>query len=448
MSYLSELVKTIHTTNSSPTGKKFVISTTGGGFSSTYYLMSQPGASNTILELNGPYAREATLDLLNRDSHTKTQLDQFASESAALEMADASLKRAHKLLIMQSSTIDQLMSLESGVGIGVACALASSSWKRGAHRCHVVIADGKQNIHFSLNLYKGEESKPFRTRPAEDELCGALVVSAVAVASGQMELSDVIVNLKANCGLSDLDTFDVDTNQVSNPIEQLIAKQVSNVLCINGAMIPNVPLTALGEYAKEKPKIIMLPGSFNPFHLGHKSILEESVALGSLLANLPSSTGIYELCVSNVDKPSMELQEVMRRLKQFNTTPVILTNSPRFMDKATQFPGVSFAIGVDTAIRLVDPKYTNGDVQLMIDAVINMTSQGTRFFVHSRTYGVAGISLGFTLKMEPSELLSLTKIIDFIPEVLRPFFIELPGTEFKDISSSQLRKSQVEKELS
>jgi hypothetical protein len=68
-----------------------------------------------------------------------------------------------------------------------------------------------------------------------------------------------------------------------------------------------------------------------------------------------------------------------------------------------------------------------------------MTSQGTRFFVNSRTFGIAGIPPSFALKLEPTELLSLTKIMDFIPEVLRTFFIELPNTEFKDISSSQLR---------
>lgn len=439
MSYLSELVNTIHTANSSPSGKKFVISTTGGGFSNNYYLMSQPGASNTILELNGPYAREATLDLLNRDSLEKTQLDQFASINAATEMANVSLKRAHKLLTMQSSTIDQLICLTNGVGIGVACSLASSSWKRGSHRCHVVIDYGGADVYFSLNLYKGEESKPFRTRQAEDELCGALVVCAVAVASKIMKSSDVSINLMANCGLSYLDTFDFGNScRLSHDLENLINKTINNVLFINENWIPNVDLTLLGEYAKEKPKIIMLPGSFNPFHLGHKSILDTSVSLSSLLANLPS-TGIYELCVSNVDKPSMTYNEVMRRLGPFTTTPIILTNAPRFMDKAKQFPGVSFAIGVDTAIRLVDPKYTNGDEQLMIDAIINMTSQGTRFFVNSRTFGIAGVPPSFALKLEPTELLSLTKIMDFIPEVLRSFFIEHPNTEFKDISSSPLR---------
>lgn len=192
MSYLSELVKTIHTTNN----KKFVISTTGGAFSSHYYLMSQPGASNTILELNGPYAREATLDLLNRDSLTKTTLEQFASLNAAQEMADVSLKRANKLL-----------TIENGVGIGVACALASSSWKRGEHRCHVVIANSTQQTHFSLNLHKGTENSPFRTRQQEDELCGALVVCAVAVACGQMELTNVAINLTTYCGLNEQDTL-------------------------------------------------------------------------------------------------------------------------------------------------------------------------------------------------------------------------------------------------
>jgi len=430
MEYISNLVKTIHTTNSSPSGKKFVISTTGGAYSSTYYLMSQPGASNTILELNGPYLQEATLDLLNRDSHTKTTLDQFASLDAAQEMADASLKRTQKLLTMQCSTIDQLECLEKGIGIGVACALASSCWKRGEHRCHVVIANGTQRINFSLTLEKGEESKPFRTRPQEDELCGALVVCAVAVASGQMELAQIKDNLMTNCGLSELDKFDVSINTiVSTPLEQLITKQVSNVLCINGTMIPDVPLSLLGEYKKTKPKIIMLPGSFNPLHSGHKSALKSSISL------LDSSVGIYEMCISNVDKPTMEKDEVLRRLKQFDAIPVILTNAPRFKDKATLFPGISFAIGIDTAVRLIDPKYTNGDEKLMIEAL-----KGTQFFVDSRTFGVAGIPASFPLKLDSNELLSLSRIMKFIPEVLRPFFIELPKSEFTDVSSSQLRK--------
>jgi hypothetical protein len=203
MSYLSELVKTIHTSSS---GKKFVISTTGGGYSSHYYLMSQPGASNTILELNGPYSREATLDLLNRDSKSKTCLDQFASLNAAIEIAEVSLKRANKLLTINCSTIEDI----NAVGIGVTCALASSSWKKGEHRCHVVIANFTQQIHFSLNLFKGIENNPFRTRQQEDELCGSLVVCAVAVASGQMELTNVAINLVTYCNLSENDELIVN----------------------------------------------------------------------------------------------------------------------------------------------------------------------------------------------------------------------------------------------
>ena len=436
MQFLTETVEKIHTKNSSPLGKKFVISTTGGGYSSHYYLMSQPGASNTILELNGPYARQATLDLLNRDSKSKTSLDQFASINAAQEMAEVSLKRAHKLLTMDCSRIEQLDCLKNGVGIGVACALASSSWKRGEHRCHIVIANSTQQIHFSLTLHKGIENNPFRTRQQEDELCGHLVVFTVAVASGQMELSNVAVNMATYSNLSEYDKLVVNVIDNVNPIKQLIEKQVNNVLYINGSMIQNVPLTLLGEYTDMKPKIVMLPGSFNPFHSGHKSALDSS------LVQFDSSVGIYELCVSNVDKLSMEYEEVLRRLDQFKTTPIILTNTPRFMDKVVEFPGVSFAIGIDTAIRLIDPKYTNGDKKTMIDSIINMTSKGTLFFVTSRTYGVAGIPANFPLKLESTDLLTLSKITEFIPKIIPPFFIESIVIEFKDSPSSQLRKNQ------
>ena len=202
MQFLTETVEKVHTKNSSHLGKKFVISTTGGGYSSHYYLMSQPGASNTILELNGPYCREATLDFLNRDSSSKTTLEKFASLDAAKEMAEASLKRCQKLMTMEGFTIEN-----NYIGIGVVCSLASTSWKKGDHRCHVVVADSNKQIHFSLNLFKGKEDEPARKRIQEDELCGALVVCAVAVASGVMDIQSVSLNLTTYFGLTIYDTL-------------------------------------------------------------------------------------------------------------------------------------------------------------------------------------------------------------------------------------------------
>ena len=55
-----KIVDEIHLKNKA-SGNRFVFTTTGGGFSSYSYLMARPGASNTVLQLNGPYAQEATL---------------------------------------------------------------------------------------------------------------------------------------------------------------------------------------------------------------------------------------------------------------------------------------------------------------------------------------------------------------------------------------------------
>ena len=53
----------------------------------------------------------------------------------------------------------------------------------------------------------------------------------------------------------------------------------------------------------------VLPGSFNPLHRGHARLVEAaSSRLGAPVA--------YEISITNVDKPPLELEEVRRRVSQ------------------------------------------------------------------------------------------------------------------------------------
>ena len=69
----------------------------------------------------------------------------------------------------------------------------------------------------------------------------------------------------------------------------------------------------------------------------------------------------YELSVANVDKPRLTDGVIATRVKQFDgVAPVWLTEAPRFAQKAELFPGVCFVVGLDTAIRLLDARYSGG----------------------------------------------------------------------------------------
>jgi hypothetical protein len=68
--------------------------------------------------------------------------------------------------------------------------------------------------------------------------------------------------------------------------------------------------------------------------------------------------GWFELSIENVDKADLPRVQLKGRLEQFHAyRGVIVTRAARFVDKAKVIPGATFAIGFDTAVRLVDDRY-------------------------------------------------------------------------------------------
>ena len=73
------------------------------------------------------------------------------------------------------------------------------------------------------------------------------------------------------------------------------------------------------------------------------------------------SSGYLEISVQDVDKPRLGRAELEARLEGIQSRfPVCLTREPTFFGKAAHFEAPHFAIGCDTAMRLVDEKYYDG----------------------------------------------------------------------------------------
>ena len=165
-------------------------------------------------------------------------------------------------------------------------------------------------------------------------------------------------------------------------------------------------------------KMILLPGSFNPLHKGHKGLLLAA-------EKISGRVGVLELSIANVDKPTLSMAEVERRLQQMQGVySVALTCAPTFAEKAELFPGAWFAMGYDTAVRLLSPEY-HDDVPTMLKRFQEL---GTRFAVAGRL-GKDGFK-------------TVEKLA--IPAGFEALFVPIPPEAFReDISSTELRKKSL-----
>jgi hypothetical protein len=444
---INDLVTNIH-----DIGKRFSFAVTGGGSTSVGYLMSQPGSSRTVLEFYVPYAEEATVDYIKHNLGSDHKIESFVSRETAILLSQAAHRRSTKIMTTQCSNIEELHSLNRVVGIGATASLVSKNWKKGDHRIHVSLFTNDDFTTFSLTLYKGTMMQAFRTRKQEEDLCGKLILAVVAFQCEILDAFGVVKFLNSN-GLDSKDSLIIGDTIANNNFSSLIDGSLQNILCLpqkNGSIVQvtNVPIHLLGQYTEEKPKLVSLPGSFNPLHIGHTSSLEKALAISATKnANV---CGFYELSVSNVDKSPITIQELTKRVANFSMQkyPLFLTNTPKFIHKAVQYPGIDYVMGVDTVIRLVDKSYTDNNQEKMILLLKNIVDKGTHFFVLPRVFGVANISPSFRVHLEIDQVLTYPMISFAIPPILHPYFTEIENNEYKGLASSCIRKSLLNSSIS
>jgi hypothetical protein len=173
---------------------------------------------------------------------------------------------------------------------------------------------------------------------------------------------------------------------------------------------------------------LILAGSFNPLHDGHRDMIEAA----SRVVNGPT---FYEISIENVDKPVLPRPELDRRVALIAASgnSLIVTSAPRFTEKSSLLPGATFVIGFDTYIRLMDNKYYPDHVAGGASAVENsldlIHENGCHFVVAGR------VDDHFKFR-------GLHDIEFEVPQRFRSMFTELTETQFRsDLSSTEIRNS-------
>jgi hypothetical protein len=283
------------------------------------------------------------------------------------------------------------------VGFGCTASLASDRPKRGEHRFFAAAAVEDTVSTASMVLEKGA-----RSRGEEEEIVSRVIINLIA---GAVSLKD-----KLELSLRPGESLETKVHDRGGVLSRFLRREMGR-LCVltDGRLSEDAPL----------PRAL-LSGSFNPLHQGH--CLLARAAADRL--QLPVD---YELSVTNVDKPALELAEVRRRVGQFHGhARVWLTHAPTFVEKAGLFPGCVFVEGADTAIRIVQHQYYVGGEAGMESAAQFLRSQNCRFLVAARS-------------TSQGQLLGMEDVV--VPDSFAGLFEGIPRDLFNvPISSTELRK--------
>jgi hypothetical protein len=407
-----------------------VIVVTGGGASAISALLAVPGGSRTLLEAVVPYSEAALADWLGG-----RRPEQFCVEETALAMAAMAFQRACHLQAADRSASpdDSPLAADSySRAVGVACtaSLVSDRPKKGDHRCHVATQTSNATTAWSLVLEKGA-----RDREGEERLVGELILQALAGAAGLADLppidlrpGETIVGSYAGAEPLLVELLEGKRGVIWSLPDAEAGGHARNPTCGTDALLAAVIEAAAFPFAlhaslpfPHSPPAGLVCGAFHPLHFGHHQLRE-------VAERLLGGPVYYEISIRNVDKPTLDFLSIERRRAQFVDVPLALTAAPTFAEKAVVLPGVTFVVGVDTAERIVQPRYY-GDREAARDAALRQIREaGCRFLVAGRKAGDLFLTLADVA----------------VPREFADLFSAIPAETFRaDVSSTELRRAEV-----
>ena len=325
-------------------GTRLALATTGGGSELISWLLNHPGASRVVVEAQVPYNAPALAAYLASAGPHR------ANEQTARDMAGRAFVRAASFAEPGQGCI----------GVGCSAALATSRLRRGADRGCIAL-----RLECAYRLYTLRFERGAADRLDQEEALSRLALEAIVEVCG---------GPVAGASLPDYAHLVRRELALDDPLGLLFAGELDVVeMRPDGVFAPEV----------ERGQRLLLSGSFNPLHEGHEQL---AAATGQLSARRPS----LELSIENVDKPPLPRRAVEQRLGQMRgCLPVVVTRAPTFLQKARLFGGCHFALGYDTAVRLLQDQYYEEGERGLAAALEEFAAGGCRFWVAGRVDGEA-----------------------------------------------------------
>jgi hypothetical protein len=168
---------------------------------------------------------------------------------------------------------------------------------------------------------------------------------------------------------------------------------------------------------------LVISGSFNPLHAGH-------VRLARVAQKRTGLQAVFELTLTNADKPDLTGSQLLPRMQPLGRlAAVVISRISTFEAKAMAWPGATFVVGIDTALRVVDPRFYGSNRANMAKALENLRNSGCRFLVAGRA-------------TENGNFRTITDLpnLSDIPGA-KELFEGIPEEEFRlDLSSTTIRE--------